>query len=242
MSELATQPDAAVPALAYDPGTTIESDDVSLPRIKIAHYMHGYVQDNQLVAGSIFSETGPDDPDPQSLVTAEKGNVGTPDGDPGLEFFVLQGPLKGWSYSEKGSNDDLETWRFDDPNRHPDAWRTYKYVLAVPDADEDVPFTLLLTKTSIPAAKQINTVLVRSAGSGPTSEIAFRLRAKFRSKTIGGQEQRWYIAQVSLSDEPTNKAEREKREKSLEVVRQLAGIVGQAPSTPPPAAVNEPAI
>jgi hypothetical protein len=104
---------------------------------------------------------------------------------------------KGWSLSEEG---ELQTWAFDDPNRHPDAWVTYHYVLALPEHDPDVPYKMLFTKTGAPAAKQINTVLSRRAASGPSFMTAFRITTAKREKQLGNSTVRWTVPRVRSVD------------------------------------------
>lgn len=230
---LATTTPAAVPALAYSPTQEMTSDDISLPKLKIGQFMTPHVQESRVKAGAIFTELSKDDPDPVVLSDCPTLREGAKDP---VTIYVL-GLRKGKSLSSDG--DDLETWDFNDPDAPAEAWTTYTYTIAVPDADEQLPYKLLLTRTSTPAAKQINLILQKAAAFGDPSEVAFELTTAFKEK----DDYKWFIAQARQAQEPSSAAERKKREAQLAIVRNLASLVqgAPAPQSASPAA-DEPAI
>lgn len=221
MSEAIAERESATPALAYNASTEVTTEDIALPRIKLGQHMSEHVQEKRVEFASIFSELGPDDPEPVTLSDGKKP----------VRFYVLAGPVKGWSYSEPG--EDLETWRFDDPNRHPDAWVTYKYVIAVPKGETELPYSILLTRTSAPAAKQLNTILTKAAQHGPTEEVALELNTAQKRK---GPHQ-WAIAQIRRASVP----EKDKA-KDLAIVKDLIGLARASSAARTPAESNEPTV
>lgn len=216
-TEVATQEPAAVPALASTPSTEITAEDIALPKIKFGQGQSNAVQDGIVPLNCIYSTTGPDDPDP--VVLWEQG-----DKEP-LTFHVL-GLRKGKSVSVDG---ELELYAFDDPNAPADAWVTYNYVVALPGHDEELPYKLLLSKTSKPAAQAINMVALKNA-STPTHKLAFTLTVKPRENAKG----KFCVAQVR-NVEPT--------EEGIALAEKLLQIVPQEqPPAPAEARVDEPAI
>jgi hypothetical protein len=171
---------SAVPALANTPALEMDANDVQLPKIYFGHHQSKLVQDdsNDLVHGCIFTATGEDDPEPQLLWLPPKGQAAAK---PGPIFHVIA-LKKGKSVTTDG---ELEMWDFNDPSAPPESWVTYKYTVALPEVADDIPYTMLLTRTKAPAAKGINTVLARNAGRGPAWNNAFQMTAKGRENTKG---------------------------------------------------------
>lgn len=215
---------SAVPALAHRPALMIESEDVALPRLYTGQFTSQAVKDQLVKPGCLYAATGPDDPDP-TVYAESKGKDGVPQDD-GVEVYIL-GMTKGWSYAEKG--EELESWRYDDPSRHPDAWVTYQYTVAIPAFDIQVPHKWLLTKSNKPTAKQINTVLVKNAETGPPWATPFKVFTRYRSNTQG----EWYVVQA-VPCEPTPEYSA--------VAEQLAVMVGGANQADLRSTGEEPAI
>lgn len=166
----------AVPELYVTPALEISADDVVLPRIKIGQFMSGPVKTRLVEAGQIYATVGQDDPDP--IVLGDE-----------ITFYVLA-IRKGKSFSEDGS--ELQRYDFDDPDAPAGAWVTYDYTVAVPEVDAGTPFKLLLTKTGMPAARQLNTILLRA--SVPQYSLSFRMATKQRENKKG----QFWIPQISL--------------------------------------------
>lgn len=185
MGQELTQQGSAVPAL-YDPATTITSEDVILPKLKVGQYSSAVVQDELVPAGALFTVTDAEDPEP--VVLAKAGDK------KGVVVHVLASPRKGWSYSDdEETGGELLRWAFDDPERHPKAWVTYTYPVLIPEGDVDVPYTLLLTRSNKPTALKINTVLKRNAGAGPVWTTAFRLTTQRRERG----NNKWFVIQAT---------------------------------------------
>lgn len=213
-------PDLVQPSNALE----IDQNDVALPRIKLGQPNASIVQDGVVPTHCIYAVTGSDDPEP--VVLHELGGD-----DEGVLVHVLA-MRKGWSLSEDG---ELQTWAFDDPNRSPDAWVTYNYVLALPEHDPDVPYKMLFTRTGAPAAKQINTVLQRNAGRGPSFMTAFRIKTDKREKQQGSQTYRWTVPRVRSVD-----ADQDGVDVSVSLFRQIAATLDAVVANTP--AGDEPAI
>lgn len=169
--EKADQP--SVPALVQTPSVELTAEDVALPTIKLGQFMSDHVQEGRVPAGSIFSATGADDPDP--VVLWEQGS------DDLLKFYVLA-LRKGKSISEGG---ELVLFSYDDPNAPAEAWVTYNYFVTLPQVDEEMPYKLLLTRTGKPAAQQINTVIAKNLASAPAHTLAFTLDCTQRENKKG---------------------------------------------------------
>jgi hypothetical protein len=167
-----------VPALVNTPALEIGAEDVALPKLYLGQFMSEHVQEGRVPAGSIFSATGSDDPDPIVLWEQPKGKAAAKDGP---VFYVL-GLRKGKSVSDGG---ELQLFDFNDPAAPPEAWVTYNYTVAIPEADEDVPYRWLMTRTGAPSAKGINTVLKRNSVRGPAWINAFQATTKQRENTKG---------------------------------------------------------
>lgn len=156
------------------PPLEIDAEDVALPRLYIGQYMSDAVKDQLVSPGAIYVGAGADDPDPNVLWSPDQ------DKDKGPVFHVLS-LFKGKSVTTGG---ELVLFQFNDPEAPADAWTTYNYTIAIPEADNQVPFKWLLTRTGTPAAKQINTALVKAAGTPPW-EIAFRVHSDKRENAKG---------------------------------------------------------
>lgn len=175
-----------LPDLVRTPALDIGHEDVALPKIKLAQFMTEQVKEQLVKPGCIFSATSKDDSDPIVLWDKSKGE--------GVLFHVLH-LRKGKSVSEGG---ELQLYDYNDPDAPPEAWVTYNYSVALPEFDTDVPYSLLLTRTGAPAAKQLNTILKRNEVKGPAHLLAFRLTAVERENAKG----KFYVPRITQV-EPT---------------------------------------
>lgn len=173
MADELTTTSNTLPELASTPALEIGAEDVAFPRVKIGQYMTKLVQDGEIPAGSIFTSLGEDDPDAQVLY--ENGD------EQGVLFHVLS-MTRGKSVSEGG---ELVVFDYNDPDAPADAWTTYNYVVVLPEADTELPFKWLLTRTSKGAAQQINMVLAKSSAAGPPYAKAFRATTAQRENKKG---------------------------------------------------------
>lgn len=222
MTELATQGSTELAPLYSRPQASADLDasDIQLPKLKIGQSMTPQVQEGLVHLGDLFTHTTADDAD---VVRVAPDKDGVPLSD-GLEFYVL-GVRKGWSLQADG---ELTTWAFDDPSRPEKAYKTYTYTVAIPEVDEQLPFNLLLTKTSAPAAKQINLLLKRYATDGDDSQLALVLGSKKKVDSAKGYS--WFVAQVTTAPEPTDAKGRKAREAAQATAKALAGLVQSAPA------------
>lgn len=191
----------AVPDLIRTPALEIDAEDIALPKLKLGQYGADAVKGQLVKPGSLFTQTGNDDPEPIVLLAPE-GKAKDTQGMQGVVFHVL-GVRKGKSFSEPGG--DLEVYAFNDANAPEAAWTTFTYSIAIPSEDTEVPYTFFLTKTGKPAAKQINTALVKSGR--PPWHTAFGVTTKYRSNAKG----EWFvpvITTVEATDENIAVAER----------------------------------
>jgi len=173
----------ALPALADTPSAApLDSSDVAFPRLYKGEFMSGAVQEGTVPAGSIFTASGKDDPEPEVLI--EKAT----DADvKGVLVHVLSAS-KNKSLQEQGG--EFQTWAFNDPNAHPDAKTGYQYVLSLPEDQPGIPVKVTMAKTSTGTAKRINFRLMQHAG--PPHELAFRLKLVAKSSEKDGQKYRWF--------------------------------------------------
>lgn len=174
----------ALPALADTPSAApLDSTDVAFPRLYKGEFMSGAVQEGTVPAGSIFTASGKDDPEPEVLIEkADKLGVGE-----GVLVHVLQ-TTKNKSLQIQGG--EFQTWAFNDPNAHPDAKTGYQYVVCLPEDQPGIPVKVTMAKTSSGTAKRINFRLMQHAG--PQHELAFRLRLVAKSSEKDGQKFRWF--------------------------------------------------
>ncbi len=166
----------------------IDSGDIALPRLYRGDYNSTAVKDDVVPKGCIYVASGPDDPDPQVIAAAEGEKV-------------LAHVLKAW----KGKSANLDdagnvvknggrftTWAFNDPDAPEGANTDFHYIVMLPDVDPDVPVKFTLAKTSVPAARKINFLLLKNA-EVPVYSLAFELNTKKREKSSDGENFRWFI-------------------------------------------------
>jgi hypothetical protein len=210
--------ETALPALVNPQAEAlgnIDSGDISLPRLYKGEYQSGLVQDDVVPKGSIYVAAGPDDPDPQ--VIAEK---------PGDK--VLVHVLKVWKGKSANVDDagnvvksggEFRTWSFNDPDAPREANIDFHYIVVLPDIDPDVPVKLTMAKTSVPAAKKINFLLLKDP-SLPTHRLAFELNTKHREGGDAGQKFKWFIWEARLA---------EAKQENIEAAANLAEMVNTVP-------------
>ena len=198
MSTEVSVPKSAEVGTLYDRNTfDVDASDFQLPKVYICQPLTKAVQEEIARPGDVIVAVGPDDPDAEVVV--ESKNPGE-----GLLFQILRLD-KGKSFSEQGGQ--LQTWRFDDPESHPDAWTTYSYTVALPEVDPDMPHKLLLTKSNQGTAKRINMLLGKTVQRGGNLyDVAFRLTTQSKQNDKG----KWHVAvvkQVEATDDGITTAE-----------------------------------
>lgn len=208
----------SVPALVQTPSVELTAEDVALPTIKLGQFMSDHVQEDRVPAGSIFSATGADDPDPIVLWEQEQDDL--------VKFYVLA-LRKGKSISEGG---ELVLFSYDDPNAPPEAWVTYNYFVALPEVDQEMPYKLLLTRTGKPAAQQINTVVAKNLAAGRAAHtLAFTLDCVQRENKKG----KFFVPRVKQV---------EADEEEVKVAESLLPMVASEAEAAPSDTAAEPAI
>lgn len=178
----------AVADLAPTPALDTDSDDIQLPRLRVATYSSGVVENELVKPGQIFAAASADDEDPVVVYDAK------PDSE-GLLIHVL-GLVKGKSSDASG---ELERWAFNDPDAPPEAWTTYDFIVVLPEVDPDVPHKFLMTKSGKSTAQKIITALKKKEAAGPSYLSAFRITTAKRENEKG----KWFVPQVR-NVEPTD--------------------------------------
>jgi hypothetical protein len=198
--EVVTQ-ESALPALVNPQALgNLDGRDVSLPRLYKGEYQSSLVQDDTVPKGSTYVAAGPDDPDPE-VVTTTVGDK------------VLVHVLRAWKGKSANLDDNgnvvksggtFTTWKYEDANAPDGANVDYHYVVSLPDVDPDIPVKLTFAKTSVPAGKKINFLLLKDPSLAPYT-FAFELNTKHREKKGDGQTYRWYIWEARLVEaKPAN--------------------------------------
>lgn len=166
---------ALPPALANTPALDIDSGDIILPRVKIAHTSSVAFQNGAVRFGDLYSAAGKEDPDPEVLRDVDST-------DEGVLFHVI-GIKKGKSATV---DKQFTTYDFNDPNAPVDALVTYDYTVCLPEVDAGLPYKWLMSSSaSGPAAKSINMLLKRNEENGPPFLLAFRATTKPRENPKG---------------------------------------------------------
>ncbi len=159
---------ADVPELVPTPATTPSAEDIIPPSLYVAQRTTGAVDAKLVNYGDLFLAYGADDPDP--TVLWESGSS-----DEGVLFHPLH-MYKTWTFSD---GENLTSWPYGDTGQPPDdapegTYRTYNFVLLVPDYDVEMPVYLRLnSKSQVRAATKIITDVMRGGTNWPN--YAFRV-------------------------------------------------------------------
>lgn len=164
------------PAAATD---TLDSNDVRLPRLKLAQLMNTQVENGAAAYGDVIVVHGQDDMEPAVLAKAPKDGLG-----PEVIFYVL-GVTKGYSFTDAnnslqrtpdGSYPNLALVKGQDPKN---VRRTYDYLLVVPDYP-DLPVKFIMHGAwGGQAAKSLNTRIVLAQQKGVAMhEQPFKLQVR----------------------------------------------------------------
>lgn len=161
----------------------IVSSTIRIPRVKIGEAMSNAVRDGNVGFLDIYSATGKDDTHPEILVPADP-KTGSKEGK-ALRVHVLA-IEEGRSESV---DDELVTYTLqggrwisrDGDEAGPNSYPTQDYTVCLPDVDVDSPFKILFKRSSMGAASNINTALVKAVEQGLAPwELAFDLTAEIR--------------------------------------------------------------
>jgi len=181
----------------------IDARDIQPPRLKVASPTTGAAADGRVPNFCLFSEKGSEDDNPVVLVQ--------PGSTEGIKVYILK-MYKTWAANvdssdwevEKPKGGELRRWyQLEDAPafvRQNEAtggsrYRQFNYVCYVPSSDDaDLPHNVLLAKTSMPAARFINTLLGQRKEAGqPLYSQAFELWPEKRESERDGQTNRWAI-------------------------------------------------
>ena len=166
----------AVPDLVQTPATTIGFEDIAPPTLYVAQRTSSAVDTGAVKYGDLFIAQGKDDPEPQVLRTYE------PENGEGVLFIPLH-MIKKWTHSD---GENLTSWAYGDTGQPPaeavalsektgkPVFRTYNYVVFVPEYDTEMPVNFRLnSRSQRPAANAINITVSRNTGKWVDS--AFRV-------------------------------------------------------------------
>lgn len=171
---------SAVPDLVATPATSIGFEDIAPPTLYIAQRTSGAVDNSLVKYGDLFIAQGKDDPEPQVMREYQDDTTAN-----GVLFIPLH-MYKTWTYSD---GENLRSWPYGDGQPPADAvqlaestgkpvFRTYNYVVFVPDYDPEMPVNLRLnSRSQRPAANAINLAVSRN-GSGKWYDSAFQITTK----------------------------------------------------------------
>ncbi len=168
--EPATSADLAVPDLAPTPATEVTFEDIAPPTLYIAQRGGSAVDAGLAKFGDLFIAQGADDVEAQVVYEHESPNAG-------VLFYPLH-MYKTWTFSD---GENLTSWPFGDGTPPADApegvWRTYNFIIFVPDFDDEMPVNFRLnSKSQRPAANKINFVVSRAGDDWHNH--AFRVTTK----------------------------------------------------------------
>lgn len=156
---------SALPELAATPATSVEFDDIALPSLYLAHRLSKAVGNHLVEVGDLFVAFGSDDEEPQVVWSSEQGGEGA--------LFV---PLHMYKTHTHSDGDNLSSWAYGNGEPPAEAvalaestgkplFRTYNYVVLMPDYDSEMPVNFRLnSKSQRPAANKINLIVQRAGG------------------------------------------------------------------------------
>lgn len=177
-----TSTDVAVPRPAGLP-RNLAPNTVRIPRIKKAEPLSGPVRAGIATFLDIYTETSRDDTNAQVVVKADP-KTGSLPGE-ALRFHVLA-IESGRSESIEGdlTSYTLQGGRWLDRNGNeagPESYDTQTYTVCIPEVDPTTPYKVMFYRSSMPAASNVNTALVKAEEQGLADwQLAFELTTEFR--------------------------------------------------------------
>ena len=212
-TEVAAPTNGAVPALADTPATTIGFEDVGTSTLYIAQRTSTAVDNRLANYGDLFVAQGADDSEVEVLW--QTGST-----DQGVLFIPLHmykthtfsdgNNLRSWAWGNGEPPQEALDMVEADEGRHP-LFRTYNYVVLLPDYDTEVPVYLRLnSKSQRPAANKVNLTVSRSGK--PWHASAFRITTA--KKESGANK--WAVPVVV--EAKATKAQFEQAERLLQLI------------------------
>lgn len=214
-------PDLVDPRKSED----IDARDIALLRLYRGEKSAAAVDNDLVPKGCIYLATDGDDDDPEVLIDKA---VDIDTAKEGVLIHVLHA-WKGWNYTDPQTK-EFFSYRWDDPNRHPESRKAYHYMVVLPEWDDAVPVKLTLAKSSKRVGDRVNYQLLKHEGAD--HEVAFRLSLKERTKTDNGQTNRWYVWVAKSVDAD---------KKHVKAAAELVDFAKAAAAAPPQAASTAPA-
>lgn len=209
----------ALPSLADTPATSIGFEDIAPPTLYVAQRTSTAVGEGLAKYGDLFVAQGADDPEAEVLW--KDGST-----DEGVLFIPLH-MFKTWTWTD-GTN--LRNWPYGNGEVPEEAaaleretnkpvFRTYNYIVLLPDYDTEMPVNFRLnSRSQRPAANKINLTVSRS--EKPWHGSAFRVTTA--KKESGGNK--WAVPVVT--EAKATKAQHDQAEKLLGLI--TPGLLARA--------------
>lgn len=173
MGEALEATQSKLPAVRTTGTQDLTAADVAFPRIYVGQAKSPAVEAKAAQTGDIYLANDGNDLDP--IIVAPEGESVT--------VYLLGRPNKYLERKEdKRNNIEFGRWAIDNPDAPPPGresgvYTVYEYPIAVPGHEDDLPVRLTLKRSGVPAARKLNTALLRQ-GSNPPYDLAFELSAR----------------------------------------------------------------
>lgn len=188
---------AQVPALPALPQMyeRVEADDTQIPSVYLLQGLSSAVQEGIGRIGDVIVGLGADDPDPSWL-------IGGPNDLTEFTAYILSRRV-GYARIEDGSMEWLDRAEYEAARaaQDRDVWKTFHYVLCIPEYSEVLPARLMLTKTAgRKPSQRINHFIDKAVANGQTDPVCVRFQVAEDTNRKG---QKYAVMNPSLGT-PTN--------------------------------------
>jgi hypothetical protein len=184
---VATRDETAVPALYQ----RIDTSAQQIPSIYLQQGLSTLVQDGITRPGDVVVGLGADDPTPRWLIGGDENRE---------EFtaYILNRRISQARFHKGGDMEWLTPEEFEEAMTVGDreVWKTFHYLVCVPDIDTKIPMRLMLSKTAgTKPAKRINFFIDKAITEGDFNPVAI----KFTVASQVGREsgQKYFALKVS---------------------------------------------
>lgn len=166
----------------------ISAGTIRVPKIKKGEPLAAAVRDGYANFLDIYTTTGSEDTNPKVIAKADVKAGQTADGNAVVLHVLAVREGRSETVNDELVSYTLQGGRwvssFDGSEAGQNAYVTQTYVVCLPEVDGSTPFELMLYRTSLPAAKNINTALVEHVNKGGAPwELAFELTTLKRSNS-----------------------------------------------------------
>lgn len=191
MSEELTATKGNLPAVRTNGSNDLTAADVAFPRVFLGQALSPAVQDQAARVGDLYLANDGTDLDVNVIAGPDEG----------VTIYLLAKPTK---YLER--RDDAPggfgRWAIDNPDapapgRETGVYTVYEYAVAIPGAEDDLPVRLTLKRSGVPAARKLNTALLRAGNSTPPYELAFELSSKESFNAESSSKYRSYTVKAT---------------------------------------------